>query len=379
MNERAVPLGEPTGASVHIQNLEKRFGDVLAVRDFSIDIEPGEFISVLGASGSGKTTILRMIAGLEEATSGRILVGGKETTELPPEARNIGLVFQDYALFPHMTVEENISFPLRMRNFGKAHIKQEVQRILALVGTEHLGNRRPSQLSGGQQQRVALARALVFKPKLLLLDEPLSALDKNLREHMKAEIKALHRRTGVTIIYVTHDQSEALAMSDRIVVMRDGRKLDVGAPGRLYSLPTSTYLANFLGDANLIDGRLSKKKETSFEVDCEFGTFEFPGKQLRFENDRIDEAVKIVLRPENVTVNPPIGAEGLTLVDCKVDEMLYSGSHTIYRLKTLNGSSTIIAHCGEHPMGSFAPGSQVKAGLKFKPSAVVRAQEEGEA
>ncbi|MEZ5805168.1 MAG: ABC transporter ATP-binding protein [Rhizobiaceae bacterium] len=215
-------LEKGTGASIEIQDLSKKFGEFTAVSDFNLSIRGGEFISVLGASGSGKTTVLRILAGLEEPTGGRILIDGQDATLLPSEERDIGLVFQDYALFPHMSVEQNIAFPLRMRKVPKDRIRADVDRILALVGASHLRTRKPNQLSG-QQQRIALARALVFNPKLLLLDEPLSALDKNLREHMKAEIKALHRKTGVTVIYVTHDQSEALALSDRVVVMRDGR------------------------------------------------------------------------------------------------------------------------------------------------------------
>ena len=362
-----------TGASIEIKNLEKRFGDFCAVRDFSISIKAGEFVSVLGASGSGKTTVLRMIAGLEEPSGGQILIGGTDATELPPEARDIGLVFQDYALFPHMTVRDNIAFPLRMRGLDKKRIEAEVERIMALVGADQLGARRPSQLSGGQQQRIALARALVFRPKVLLLDEPLSALDKNLREHMKTEIKALHRQTGVTVIYVTHDQSEALALSDRIVVMRGGQILDVDAPSRLYSLPSSSYLASFIGDANLIAGTIAATGDATVEIDCVLGRFVVGTAQLRIDGAiGVGDPIRVVVRPENIVVEPPDGAHGLVMVHCRIDEMLYSGSHTIYNLSVPGKPVSLTARCGEHQIGSFSPGAAAAVGLRIERSVIVR-------
>jgi putative spermidine/putrescine transport system ATP-binding protein len=361
------------GASIQIRRLEKRFGSVAAVQDFSIDIAAGEFFSVLGASGSGKTTVLRMIAGLEEPSGGQIMIDGKDTTELPPEARDIGLVFQDYALFPHMTVRDNIAFPLRMRRMPKPQVGEEVDRILDLVGAGHLGARRPSELSGGQQQRIALARALVFKPKLLLLDEPLSALDKNLREHMKTEIKALHRRTGVTVIYVTHDQSEALALSDRIVVMREGRILEVDEPSRLYSLPSSSYLASFIGDANLIAGRIVAKHADGIDLECAFGRFSLPLSQIRIkEGCNTDDVISIVVRPENIVVGPPAGVPGVLRFKCVVDEMLYNGANTIYSLSVLGAPVSLTARCGLHQIGTFSAGEETEAGLRLERSVVVK-------
>ncbi|MGF7162850.1 ABC-type Fe3+/spermidine/putrescine transport system ATPase subunit [Rhodoligotrophos appendicifer] len=370
----AAPVPEATamaGASIQISNLEKRFGHVNAVRNFSVDISRGEFISVLGASGSGKTTVLRMIAGLEDPSGGHILIDGKDATELPPEARDIGLVFQDYALFPHMSVRENIGFPLQMRGRRKSDIAAEVETILALVGASQLADRKPSQLSGGQQQRVALARALVFKPKLLLLDEPLSALDKNLREHMKAEIKSLHRRTGVTVMYVTHDQSEALALSDRIIVMRDGSILDIDEPNRLYSVPSSSYLASFIGDANLIDGRIRSIDAETAVIDCPIGSVELPRSQVRLEAAMPHDKIRLVVRPENIVVGPPDTMTGLIRLRCRIDEMLYNGANTIYSLSGVEAPLVLAARCGQHQMGAFAPGDQVDVGLRIERSVIV--------
>lgn len=363
---RPTDLDRDAGASIEIKDLSKKFGEFTAVSDFNISIRAGEFISVLGASGSGKTTVLRILAGLEEPTGGRILVDGQDATLLPSEARDIGLVFQDYALFPHMSVEQNVAFPLRMRKMPKERIKVDVDNILALVGASHLRSRKPNQLSGGQQQRIALARALVFNPKLLLLDEPLSALDKNLREHMKAEIKSLHRKTGVTVIYVTHDQSEALALSDRVVVMREGRILDIDAPDMLYQLPTSSYLATFVGDANLIDGVVETIAEDSIEVASQLGRIRLPKLRVRLSEGASEgRRIKIVIRPENVVVDPPQHMDGLLRIDSAILEMLYNGAHTIYTLSTPPLPEPLIARCGQHQSGTFRTGQTVAIGLRI--------------
>lgn len=358
--ERAV------GASVKITNLTKRFGDFIALDDFEIDIAAGEFVSILGASGSGKTTVLRIIAGLEEPSSGEILIGGTDTTHLPPEARDIGLVFQDYALFPHMTVRQNIAFPLRMRRMNGGRIDAEVDRVLALVGATHLEARRPNQLSGGQQQRVALARALVFGPKLLLLDEPLSALDKNLREQMKGELKSLHRKTGTTIIYVTHDQSEALAMSDRVVVMKEGRVLDIDAPERLYSLPSSPYLATFIGDANVVAGTVVGVEPGKVDVSCDFGRFWLKTTQVRTAaRPAPGHRVTIVIRPENVVVNPSEKLADTITVTCVIEEVLYNGAYTMCRLSTRDGSRQLIARSSQRELAGADADGLVAVALKL--------------
>jgi putative spermidine/putrescine transport system ATP-binding protein len=229
-------------------------GRTLAVRDLTLDVRKGEFLTLLGPSGSGKTTTLNMLAGFERPTRGEILIAGKAVDRLPPYQRNIGMVFQNYALFPHMTVAENVAFPLSVRGIGRAEQTSRVARALASVRLDSFATRRPGQLSGGQQQRVALARALVFEPSLVLLDEPLGALDKKLREHMQIEIKLLHEQLGITMVYVTHDQSEALTMSDRVAVFCDGAVVQHGPPDTLYRRPVDPFVAGFIGENNFFHG-----------------------------------------------------------------------------------------------------------------------------
>ena len=241
------------GAEIRFENVAKHYGAVHALHPFSLTIEAGEFFSIIGPSGSGKTTLLGVTAGYVPPSGGRILVNGENIVGVPPFRRGIGMVFQNYALFPHMSVAENVSFPLRMRRTDKAATAERVKRILAMVQLEQLAERRPSQLSGGQQQRVALARAAVYDPVLLLMDEPLSALDKNLRETMQDEIKQFQAALDSTVLYVTHDQSEAAAISHRIAIMNHGRLEQVGTPRELYEHPVNRFVASFLGEANLFE------------------------------------------------------------------------------------------------------------------------------
>src|SRR5215216_3040300 len=248
-------IGE-LGARVIFDQIEKRYGSVIAVDGVSLDIAPGEFLTLLGPSGSGKTTTLMMLAGFEIPTAGEIFVDEDPIASVPPYRRNIGMVFQNYALFPHMTVGENIAFPLQMRKMSRAEITRQTTAVLALVGLPRYEGRYTRQLSGGQQQRVAVARALVFNPRVLLMDEPLGALDKQLRESLQLELKRLHERLGVTIIYVTHDQGEALVMSDRIAVLHRGRIEQIGLPTELYERPATRFVAAFLGESNFLAGRV---------------------------------------------------------------------------------------------------------------------------
>lgn len=242
------------GEAVTLEQIDKNFAKTAVVRNVSIAVQAGEFLSLLGPSGSGKTTLLMMIAGFETPNRGRISVGARDITFEAPNKRDVGMVFQKYALFPHMTVAQNIAFPLRMRRFGKAEISDRVDAMLATVQLEGFADRLPPQLSGGQQQRVALARALVAEPPVLLMDEPLSALDKKLRETLQIEIKRIQKRLAVTVVYVTHDQEEALTMSDRIAVMADGELMQIGAPTDLYYRPTNAFVAGFIGKMNFLDG-----------------------------------------------------------------------------------------------------------------------------
>jgi len=247
------------GSAIRLQGLRKEFGDTTAVAGVDLEISDGEFFSMLGPSGSGKTTVLRMIAGFESPTSGTIRLAGQEVTGLAPFERDVHTVFQDYALFPHMTVEQNVAYGLKVRKVPKAERLQRAREALADVRLEGFGKRRPGQLSGGQRQRVALARALVGRPRLLLLDEPLGALDLKLREQMQVELKALQREVGITFVFVTHDQEEALTMSDRIAVFNQGRIEQVGTPAEIYERPATAFVAGFVGTSNLLDGQSAQQ------------------------------------------------------------------------------------------------------------------------
>jgi putative spermidine/putrescine transport system ATP-binding protein len=240
-------------ARLEIENLSKRYGDTIAVKSASLGVEDGEFVVLLGPSGCGKTTTLRMIAGFVEPSDGTVRIGSQDVTRLPPWKRNAGLVFQSYALFPHMTARRNVEFPLLMRHLAASEIRTRVDRALDLVGLGAFASHHPRHLSGGQQQRVALARALVYEPGVLLLDEPLGALDKNLREQMQVEIKRIQREVGITTVYVTHDQTEAMTMSDRVVVMNRGRIEQAAPPLEIYDRPASRFVAEFVGDSNLLE------------------------------------------------------------------------------------------------------------------------------
>jgi putative spermidine/putrescine transport system ATP-binding protein len=257
------------GEFLKFANVKKTYDQkALVVKDFSLNVRRGEFVTLLGPSGSGKTTVLMMLAGFENVTSGSISVDGQAITRAAPYKRNIGMVFQNYALFPHMTVAENLAYPLRIRKFAKSHIAERVEHYLDLIELSEFGHRHPGQLSGGQRQRVALARALIFEPTLVLMDEPLGALDKKLREQMQFEITRLHKRLGFTVIYVTHDQTEALTMSDRIAVFNHGVVQQYATPDQLYERPTNAFVASFIGENNLIPGviRHSQNNHTSIEL-----------------------------------------------------------------------------------------------------------------
>src|SRR5690349_9736667 len=246
-----------TGAGIHVFGLRKRYGDVTALADVDLEIRAGEFFTLLGPSGSGKTTLLRLIAGFERPDGGRVELGGRDVTQVPPYARNVNTVFQDYALFPHMTVAQNIEYGLRVRKVAKAERREKAARALEMVRLPGLGGRKPAQLSGGQRQRVALARAIVNEPQVLLLDEPLGALDLKLRQEMQLELQRVQREVGITFVYVTHDQEEALTMSDRIAVLSQGRIEQIGGPAEVYERPRTPFVAGFIGVSNLIerDGR----------------------------------------------------------------------------------------------------------------------------
>src|SRR6185312_7197912 len=286
---------------VRFAGISKTYDGLTRVVDrLDLDIEHGEFLTLLGPSGSGKTTTLMMLAGFETPTEGEILLEGKPLSKLPPYRRAIGMVFQNYALFPHMTVAQNVAFPLSVRGMADDEIARRVARALDMVQLPDLGSRRPAQLSGGQQQRVAVARALVFEPKLVLMDEPLGALDKQLREQMQLEIKHIHQRLGVTVVYVTHDQSEALTMSDRIAVFNDGAIQQLATPTELYERPVNSFVAQFIGENNTLQGRVVGVNGSGCTVDVDGARIE----ALAVNIPGVGGPTTLSLRPERVRINP---------------------------------------------------------------------------
>ena len=326
----------PSSVDVRLDHITKRFHEVVAVDDLSLEIERGEFFSMLGPSGCGKTTTLRMIGGFEEATAGTVYLGDADVTDLPPFKRDVNTVFQNYALFPHLNVYENVAFGLRRKKASDADIKTRVAAMLELVELPGYEARKPSQLSGGQQQRVALARALINHPRVLLLDEPLGALDLKLRKQMQLELKRIQTEVGITFIYVTHDQEEAMTMSDRIAVMRAGRIEQLGNPEELYERPKTAFVAGFLGVSNLLEGEVAGQDGSLVIVRLPDGTL------LRAPSDGVaaSGAVRVGVRPEKLRVDP--GAEGgatdgLNALAGIVLDASYIGVSTQYLIQTGEG------------------------------------------
>jgi spermidine/putrescine transport system ATP-binding protein len=309
------------GGQVVLVDLVKRFADVTAVAGINLDMPPGEFFSLLGPSGCGKTTTLRCIAGFERPDEGQILLDGVDMAQTPPHKRNVNTVFQNYALFPHLSVEDNVAFGLRYKDVSKTEAKKKVGDALALVRLEGFEKRRPSQLSGGQQQRVALARALILNPAVLLLDEPLGALDAKLRKALQIELKSLQQEVGITFIYVTHDQEEALTMSDRLAVMSNGRVEQVGTPSQVYEEPATAYVADFLGVSNLMDARVVGSDREG-RITVKLGDFELAAVRGDLEA-RGD--VKVTIRPERIRLEEH-GSSGENRVPAMVERVVYVGS-----------------------------------------------------
>ena len=278
--------------------MTKLYGAVVALSEIDLEVFGGEFLTLLGPSGSGKTTVLNLIAGMVGPTAGRIWIDGRDITDLPPNRRGLGMVFQNYALMPHMTVFENVAFPLRVRKLAMGEIRRKVAEVLELVRLPDVARRKPSELSGGQQQRIAIARCLVYSPSIILMDEPLGALDKKLREEMQLELKRLHGKLDITALYVTHDQEEALTMSDRIVLMNGGRIAQIGTPDELYFHPRSLFAAEFLGDSNILDGKVNETG-AAVSVKTALGACIACRPSAAAE---MGEAVKVMVRPENVSM-----------------------------------------------------------------------------
>ncbi len=348
---------------VRFESVQKSYdGESLVVKDLNLDVAKGEFLTMLGPSGSGKTTCLMMLAGFEPATHGEIYLDGDPINNVPPHKRGIGMVFQNYALFPHMTVAENLAFPLEVRKMGKSEIESRVKRALDMVQLGTFGSRRPAQLSGGQQQRVAVARALVFDPVLVLMDEPLGALDKQLREQMQYEIKHIHENLGVTVVYVTHDQSEALTMSNRVAVFNDGVIQQLAPPDVLYELPDNAFVAQFIGENNTLVGDVK-------EVNGDVATVDVNGhiiKALDVNTGGAGGQTTLSIRPERITVSPSNEGDFPNVFQAKVEELIYLGDHIRTRASVCGDDEFIvkIANTSEHAL--LREGAEVTFGWKHE-------------
>ena len=351
-----VQLTEPGGGrglEVGIHDVWRRYGSVIAVGGVSLTVAAGEFVSLLGPSGSGKTTLLMMLAGFEAPDSGRLTMGARDITHVPPNKRELAMVFQRYALFPHMTVAQNIAFPLRMRGVGRAERDAQVRRALAMVKLDTQADRRPAELSGGQQQRVALARAIVFEPPVILMDEPLGALDRKLRQHMQTELRQLQQRLGATVIYVTHDQEEALTMSDRVAVMNGGRLLQLGPPRALYDHPADAFVAEFIGEMNLLPGVVEAVSGTECSVRTAAG---FAMGRFAGAAPGPREAVRLAVRPEHVQ----LATEGPGLVG-RVAQVVFNGASTAILVELPDGAMLRADVGARSDLAGLAPGAAVAA------------------
>jgi spermidine/putrescine transport system ATP-binding protein len=361
--------GARSGGAIRLVGLEKSFDGTPAVAGIDLDVHPGEFFSLLGPSGCGKTTTLRMIAGFEQPTAGAVMLDGQDLVAVPPHRRPVNTVFQSYALFPFLDVWRNVAFGLRYQKVPKGEKDDRVRQALAMVQMEDFARRRPAQLSGGQQQRVALARALVLNPSVLLLDEPLGALDAQLRKRLQLELKALQESLGVTFVYVTHDQDEALTMSDRLAVMRAGRVEQVGTPEEVYSAPESAYVASFLGSANVLDVEV-------VDHDGETASVRLGTLTMRVTGPAAPGRAKVVVRPECVTVGPADGgpagdpgAPGTNVFTDPVDRVVHHGPTTHVTVRLADGQSLLASVPNSGGVATAVPPSGAPARTSFTPEA----------
>jgi putrescine transport system ATP-binding protein len=336
-----VTIGAPL---VRLDRVTKRFGAVPAVHDVSLDIAAGEFFALLGPSGCGKTTLMRLIAGFEQPDEGRIFIGGVDVTDVPPHKRPVNMMFQSYALFPHMSVEKNVGFGLNQEGAPRAEIAARVVEMLRLVQLEALGKRRPDQLSGGQKQRVALARALAKRPKLLLLDEPLAALDRKLREQTQFELKEVQRRLGTAFVVVTHDQEEASVMASRIAVMRAGELEQIGTPAEIYARPASRFVAEFIGDINIMEADAKDGQELIHTSN---------------EDANSNHPLATAVRPERIVIESDSGASANGLAGI-IDDFAFRGSDTLYRVRLDSGRVLRVVAANSGGQDAFRPGDKVR-------------------
>ena len=344
--------------SVVFENVRKTFSAFTAIPNLSLTIEPGTLVTLLGPSGCGKTTTLRMLAGLEHPSSGRILIGGKDVTMLPANERDVSMVFQSYALFPHMTSLDNVAYGLESSGMKRKEARERAEEGLKLVGLAGMGQRLPAELSGGQQQRVAVARALVLEPQVLLLDEPLSNLDARLRRRVRTEIRELQQRLGFTAVYVTHDQDEALAVSDQIIVMKDGEIAQKGAPRDLYDQPVSAFIADFMGEANVVPCDVIGIDGDHATINIEGLTHRISGRNMR------PGPAQLAVRPNAITLAPKNGGA----YSGKITHAAYLGDHVEYEVKTSNGTLFVVDPAVER---AFAPLTEVEIGFKDRGIAII--------
>lgn len=339
---------------IDLSHVQKSYdGKSLIIKDLNLSIAKGEFLTLLGASGSGKTTTLMMLAGFETPTRGEIRMDGKPIQHVPAHKRGIGMVFQNYALFPHMTVAENLAYPLKMRGLNRSTVEAKVKRAIDMVQLHGMQQRRPTELSGGQQQRVALARAMVFEPEVILMDEPLGALDKNLREHMQYEIKQLHRSLGVTVVYVTHDQSEALTMSDRVAVFHQGDIAQIGDPTSLYERPENAYVATFIGENNVLCGHIKDSNGPQVEVTLDAG---FNARAMAIGSIKTPlEQVQLLIRPEKIRL---CGVDQSSYQATLADRV-YLGDHLRIHLRLGNGKTLIVKTANDQAVRTLHDGQHI--------------------
>ena len=347
---------------VRFDKVDKSYdGKVLVVKDLNLDIAEGEFITMLGPSGSGKTTCLMMLAGFETPTNGEIYLDSNPISNIPPHKRGIGMVFQNYALFPHLTVYENLAFPLKVRKVSKGEIDKKVDKALSMVSLSGFEKRMPNQLSGGQQQRVAVARALVFDPQVVLMDEPLGALDKNLRESMQYEIKHIHENISVTIVYVTHDQGEALTLSNRIAVFNDGKVQQLSSPDKLYEEPVNSFVAGFIGENNTFSGEVSDVSGGKCKVKLQSGA-EIIANPIKIKSK--GDKTKVSLRPERAIIDPEEKMDNKH--KGKIEEVIYHGDHARVRLNLLGNKDFILKVPNSSARMDIKLGNEINVGWNSK-------------
>lgn len=356
---------------IRIENVTKKFNDFVAVNNVSLDIYKGELFALLGGSGCGKTTLLRMLSGFESPTEGRVWIDGQDMTSVPPYERPVNMMFQSYALFPHMTVEQNVGYGLKHENMTDAQRKDRMKQMLDLVQLSQFGGRKPHQLSGGQRQRVALARALARQPKVLLLDEPLGALDKKLREHTQFEIMNIQEKTGITFVVVTHDQEEAMTLSTRIAVMDKGFIRQIGTPTEIYEFPKTKFVADFIGSINQFLGIVKSVTKDKAIVACA----DWAGDIIVDRDATVDvgQNVSVAVRPEKISINKKTPAKGLNAVEGKVLDLGYFGKDSLYRVKLSSSALVRVNRVNDQRGGESARVAQWedKVWLSFEPSAAI--------